>query len=379
MVSKIYSASEPTLSLCVKKLYKNFSKDFINTDFLFFAIHPDFEIELVNETIKKIFNTEKFLAFHAVDSFQNSNIIGKGITLCSIKFEKQGKIKSFYVEDIEAKESLQKSAEYLNANHDDFHIFVGGLCGGKISYFIDELSSKLTYKTLDNIIGGVSSGDLTSDEVLTYQFIADKIIKNGFVIVSFENVEYSTGVSFGFQPYGITYEITKAEGTKLYSVDDGKSASYMATKMLENVGVSDVRYLWYLPFSMLNKERGYVNSLRTVAKIRNEYVELFAPVKNGDFFKLSFATDEDLLQEDARIARKTIQKLPNPEIAFNFSCIARQYVLEENQDKELKNYIDIFGTHLFGFFTFGEIGFDKAYKNLTFYNETSLITIMREK
>jgi len=379
MKSKIYSASESTLSLCVERIYENFSKDFLNADFLFFAIHPDFEIEFINETIQKTFHTANFLAFHAVDSFQNGVIVGKGIALCSIKFEKKGKIKSFYIEDIEAKESLEKSAEYLNENHDKFHIFIGGLCGGKISHFIEELSDKLTYKTLDNIVGGVSSGDLTFDELLTCQFIDGKIIKNGFAIVSFENVEYSTGVSFGFQPYGITYEVTKAEGTKLYTIDDGKSASYMATKMLENVGVSDVCYLWYIPFAMLNKERGYVKSLRTISNITDEYVELFAPVEKGDFFKLSFATDEDLLQEDARIARKTIQKLPNPEIAFNFSCIARQYVLEENQDKELKNYIDIFGTHLFGFFTFGEIGFDKAYKNLTFYNETSLITIMREK
>jgi len=380
MLSKIYSASEATLSLSLKKLHKNFSKDFTSVDFLFFAIHPDFGMDCINESIKKTFNTEDFLAFHAVDSFQNATIVGKGITLCSIKFEKQGKIKSFYIEDIQAEGSLDKSTEYLNTHPNDFHIFIGGVCDGKLSYFIDNLSEKLTYKTLDNIIGGVSSGDLTSDTLLTYQFIDNKIIKNGFVVVSFENVEYSSGISFGFQPYGISYEITKAEGTRLYSIDDGKSASYMATKMLENVSDSfDIRYLWYIPFAIFSKERGYINSLRTVANITDEYIEFFAPVKEGDFFKLSFATDEDLLEEDARIARVSMRQLSNPEIAFNFSCIARQYVLEENQDKEPKTYMDIFSTNLFGFFTFGEIGFDKAHKKLNFYNETSLITIMREK
>ena len=379
MISKIYSASESTISLCVDRLYEKFSKDFDSADFLFFAIHPDFGMEHINETIKTTFDTKNFLAFHAVDSFENTIIVEKGVTLCSINFEKKGKIKSFYIEDIQAKESLKKSAEYLNANSDNFHIFIGGLCGGKIAHFIEELSTKLTYKTLDNIVGGVSSGDLTSEELLTYQFIDNKVIKNGFVIVSFENIEYSTGVSFGFQPYGIIYEITKVKGTKLYTLDDGKSASYMATKMLEHIGVCDVRYLWYIPFAIFNKERGYINSLRTISKITDEYIEFFAPVKKGDFFKLSFATNEDLLQEDGRIARKTVQKLSNPEIAFNFSCVARQYVLEEYQDKELKTYIDIFGINLFGFFTFGEIGFDKAHKEFKFYNETSLIAIMREK
>jgi len=380
MISKIYSASESTLSLSLEKLHEAFLADCSSADFLFFAIHPDFGVESVNESIKQTFNTDQFLAFHAVDSFENAVIVEKGIALCSIKFEKQGKIKSFYIEDIEADGSLEKSREYFNTHSNDFHIFIAGVCGGKIASFIESLSKELTYKTLDNIVGGVSSGDLTSDELLTYQFIDGKVIKNGFAIISFENVEYSTGVSFGFQPYGITYEIAKAEGTKLYSIDEGKSASYMATKMLEDLSDdADIRYLWYIPFAIFTKERGYMNSLRTIANVTDEYIEFFAPLKKGDFFKLSFATSEDLFAEDARIARATLRQLRNPEIAFSFSCIARQYVLEEHQEREPQTYMDIFGSNIFGFFTFGEIGFDKAHKKLQFYNETSLIMIMREK
>jgi len=379
MKTKIYSASQKGILDTLKELYSKFQKEQEGADFLFFAIHPDFGAEGINEAIKEIFQTGDFLAFHAVDSFDNYKITGKGVTLCSIEFEREAKIKKFYIEDIEQDGSLDKTAEYLNKNCDDLHIFIGGLCGGGISSFVESLACKLTYKKLDNIVGGISSGDLGKEELLTYQFIDDKVIKNGFVLISFENVEHNTGVSFGFKPYGITYEITKAKGTKLYTIDDGKSASYMATKMLENVGTQDTRYLWYIPFALLNKKKGYVNSLRTIANVTDEYVEFFAPIKEGEYFKLSFATDEDLLAEDARVARKTIQSAPNPELALNFSCIARQYVLEEHQNKELQIYKDIFGASLFGFFTFGEIGFDKAHKTLKFYNETSLITIVREK
>jgi len=156
--------------------------------FFFFAIHPDFGVESVNESIKKTFNTEEFLAFHAVDSFANTVVVEKGVALCSIKFERHGKIKRFYIEDIDAKGSLEKSAEYLNAHPNDFHIFIAGACGGEIASFTERLSDKLTYKTLDNVVGGVSSGDLATEELLTYQFIDGKVIKNGFVVVSFENV-----------------------------------------------------------------------------------------------------------------------------------------------------------------------------------------------
>ena len=379
MTSKIYSASGISLTPLLQKLQKDFIKDFENADFFFFAIHPDFEIESVNEKIKKYFHTDQFLAFHAVDSFNNYAITEKGIALCCVQFQQQGKINTFYIEDIEKEDALEKTAIYLNTHKENFHVFLSGVCGGNIANFIEELSTSLQYEPLDNIVGGVSSGNLEASELHTFQFIDNKIIKNGFVIVSFENVEYSMDVSLGFQPYGITYEVLKAKGTKLYTIDDGKSASYMATKMLKDVGVEDSRYLWYVPFSVLSTQNGYVKFIRTIANVKDEYVELFAPIKEGDSFKLSFATPGDLIEEDKRIARKVVKKLPNPEISFNFSCIARQYVLEDKQNQEIQAYMDVFRSNLFGFFTFGEIGPDKMYKKLTFYNETSLVATMREK
>jgi len=70
--------------------------------------------------------------------------------------------------------------------------------------------------------------------------------------------------------------------------------------------------------------------------------------------------------------------LKKPDIIFNFSCIARQYVLADKQKSELEVYLNRFDAPLFGFFTFGEIGPDKAYKKLKLYNETSLIVGIKE-
>ncbi len=379
MTSKIYSVSGDSLTSLLQKLQKIFINDLGNADFFFFAIHPDFEIELINKKIKEFFHTNQFIAFHAVDSFKNHEVIEQGITLCCIQFQQHGQINTFYIEDIDIEGTLEKTALYLNTNKKKFHIFLAGICNGNIAKFIEELSPLLNYKPLNNIVGGVSSGNLKANELHTCQFIDDKIIKNGFVIISFENIEYSINVSLGFQAYGITYEVLKANGTKLYTIDNGKSASYMVKKILENVGTEDNKYLWYVPFAILSKQRTYVKSLRTVSCIKDEYVELFAPINEGDSFKLSFAAPEDLIKENKYIAKDTVMKLPNPEIAFNFSCIARQYVLEDKQDQEIQVYRDVFRSNLFGFFTFGEIGPDKMYTNLTFYNETSLVVIMREK
>ena len=379
MKTNIYGASAVSLKGALEKIKGEMTPEWMGADFFIFAINPDYEMETVNETIRNVFGTDRFLAFCAIDSFENSKIAQKGVTLCCIKFEREGKLTSFYIENIDAHDALEETAGYLNTHQDRFHVVLAGLCGGNIASFIEKLSCLLTYEPIENIVGGVASGNLEAEEVHTFLFIDGKIIKNGFVLISFENVRYAMDVALGFKPYGITYEVRKADGVKLYTVDEGKSASYMASKMLEHVGVEDVRYLWYVPFSMLSAKNGYVKSLRTIASIHETYVELFAPVKNGDFFKLSFATPEDLIEEDKRTARRAVQKLPNPEIVFDFSCVARQYVLEEKQAEELRSFIDIFRSNLFGLFTFGEIGPDKMYKKLTFYNETSLIALLREK
>ena len=379
MKTKIYSINNYEFSYSLHQLYEEYSKDFVQADFLLFALHSSFDENEINKKIKEIFKTDNFLAFNAIDSFANDVIVNKGISLCAIEFEKKGKINTFYIEDIDESHSLERTAEYLNNNKDKFHIFIAGFCNGNISVFTQKVAKKLNYTPIDNIIGGISSAELGKETLKTYQYIDNKIIKNGFVILSFENVDFAAGVSFGFNAYGIRYKVSKAVGNKLYSVDEGKSASYMAMKLLDNIKTDDTKYLWYAPFAVLSEERGYVKHYRTISDVKDEYIELFGPVEEGEFFKLSFALNEDLIEEDKRVARKLKHQLSSPEIAFNFSCIARQYVLEENQDKESKNYRDIFNSNLFGFFTFGEIGIDKKHKDLTFHNETSLVAVLKEK
>lgn len=382
MISKIFSASKSSFLFCVEALEEDVRLQFGEYDFLLFAIHPSFPIESINHIIKRVFQTDNFVAFHAINAFQDDRVVEEAVTVCTFKFQNRGKISTYSMEDItnfEKDDSVSEVANYFNQNSDKFHIILTGFCEGKVDYFIDAVSQQLRYSPINNIAGGVSSGTLEDDVMTTFQFINNKIIKNGFIVLSFENVEAKVGASLGFQPYGITYEITKAEGTRLYSVDDGKSFSYMMQKMLNNLEERDSRHLWHIPLHILNDKDGYTAMLRTVKSLANEYVELFAHVEEGEHFKLSFATYVSLLQEDEKVAKKLIQVIREPEVAFNFSCVARQYILEEQQQKEVEIYTKNFNTHLFGFFTFGEIGPDTRSKTLQLYNETSFAIIMREK
>ncbi len=379
MKVKVFASKKLSLIFALEELKNKIEKEFSSYDLLLFAVSPKYPYKDINFYINKVFPEKNYAAFHSIDSFCDDEIV-EGISVAVFKFEKNGGFNLFSIEDIDDKKSLEKTVNYLNENKDKLHIIIGGL-GENLGFgfFIEELSKKLNYSPVNNIIGGISSGYRQHEETLTYQFVEDKVIKNGFFILSFENVEFSIGIALGFKPYGITYKIEKADGYKIYTIDDGKNFSYVAQNFLKDIENPDIRYLWYCPIYILDDNEGYVATLRTFANVNKDYVELYAPVKNGQHFKLSFATSNELLRENEKIAYEVKEKLFYPEFIFDFSCMARQYVLEEKQKKEIEIYTSILNAHLFGFFTYGEIGPDKQFKRLKLYNETSLLLAMKEK
>jgi len=380
MVIKLFSSSKTSLLFCFEDLEKKLKKELSDYDFLLFSIHPEFPIDDVNVLIKRVFKTKNYAAFHTINTFKNELILEKGVVLLAIKFEKRGKVKNFYIEDItnfKNDDSIDRCAKYLNENQDKFHIILASLSEEKFGYFIEELSNKIDYSPVNNIIGGISSGIKINEELRTYQFIDDKIIKKGFIILSFSNVRYKIDVSLGFKPYGITYKITRCEGNKLIKVDN-RNFVEIAKGFLKDIKEPDIRYLWYLPINIIDERDGYVATMRTIEEIEENYVKFFGPLKNNQHFKVSFATADEILEEDKKCALKIKKEFKTPEVAFNFSCVARQYVLEDRQKEEVQIYTKILDTYIFGFFTFGEIGPDKMYKKLKLYNETSLLVAMEE-
>ena len=377
MITRSFYSKKEAFLYCLEEIKEQIQIKCQNYDFLIFSINPSYQISDVNSTIKKVFKTDNFIAFNAIDSFVDNNILEKGVGAYVIKSEKKGKINKFYIEGYN-KENAIKTANYLNENKHMFHLIFAAHKDIEVNSFIENISKKLNYSPIDNIAGGVASGYVVDNELRTMLFTEGKIIKEGLIILSFENVKGEVGISLGYTPYGITYKITKAKDNKLYLVDEGKSFSYIVKKLLKGIKNPDNRYLWYVPIYVLENKNSYVSSMRAIKDVKYDYVEFFANLKEKEYFKLSFATFDELIESDEKVANSLLKKLNNPEFSFVFSCVARQYILEEHQKDEVKAYTKIFDTHLFGFFTFGEIAPDIKYKNLMFYNETSIPVIMKE-
>ena len=373
MKFKTYYSKNTSLKLALEEIKE---KIHFRYDFLLIALHSKYNINKINADIKKVFKTSNYVAFHSITSISDANLVD-GVVVGVFKFEKKAKANIYYEKELDAK-AIKNCAQYLNSNTNKTHFLITGV-SEKLYSFLEELSNRLNYSPINNIIGGVASGERVGDEVYTYQFVDNEIIKNGFVIISFENITSYIDISLGFAPYGVTYKITKADEDKIYEVDYRYNFADILRRLLQGIQEPKDEYLYYTPINMLDETDGYVSTLRTVKKLNSDYVQFYGPVKIGQTFKLSFATKNDLIEEDTLIAKRLVKKLDDIEAAFNFSCVARQYILNDKQKEEQNVYVNIFDSHLFGYFTFGEIGPDIRYKKLKLYNETSLVCIMKEK
>jgi len=378
LIAKVVSSSEVALFAAIEEIKKKLKdEDFTDFDFAIFAVSPRYRDHYIMYTIEKVLKIppEKYIAFHAVDSFENSRIVNDGISALFIKFERAAKVEVLPVEGVYTRENYEDVVKFLKEKKDALNLIFAGFCNQKLAFVVEDNLSKALLESGEEafLIGGVSSG------LRTYQFYKGKIIKDGFLIVSIEEVDYKLGISLGFEPVGEIYTVTKSHDYKVYEIDKSL-AHQLVDRLLKGIDNYSIRDLWYFPVVLLDDEEGYVSVVRTFKDIsRKEFIEFFGPVKEGSKFKLSFGTPESLISADRKEASRIAYSMDKIELALNFSCISRQYVLEDLQQEEVKIYSSLFNAPLFGFFTFGEIGPDRLFRKLKFYNQTSLIVAIRER
>lgn len=361
MISRIYFSKSKALFLAVEDILKQFYDDyFVNDfDFVIFAIHPSYPYDDISFTIKSLLKSDNFIAFNAVSAFANQQIV-EGVSALFIKFEKKGNIEIYSQDNLE-KENLEN---YLNSNPNDLHILISAY-NEMFPSFIESINTKAT------LVGGVASGDL--ERGVTYVYTPDKVIKNGFIVTTFKNVEFATGVALGYKLVGPKYRINLSKNNKIYVIDF-EDASLIADSLLKNMKNPTIQDLWYSPIVILGKEKEVIRTFKDIK--HGEYVELFGPVPQKIDVKLSFGIDSMLLEEDKKVANVVKQKLTNIETAFNFSCIAREFILGDLKAKESEWYVNILNSSLFGFFTFGEVA---SSDKIDFHNQTSVLVGIKEK
>ncbi len=374
MIARTYYTENKVLKFGLEDIYRQFKNDYFidSYDFVIFAINPDYPYQDINYSIKQVLKNDNFVAFNAIDAFCNAEVVA-GIAALFIKFERSGKIDSFYQDNFNSTKDVYK---YLLNHKNSLNIIIS-TPSDKVPSFLEKLNKKFKNDDIF-LIGGLSSGTFLENGVLAYNYIDNKIIKDGFMVISFDNVEFANGISLGYKPIGPHYKINLAKNNRVY-VAEYTDASLIAKKLLNGMN-DDITNLWFSPMVVLDDKDGIVDVVRTFKSYKEgEFVEFFGPISNGSYVKLSFATEEMLLNSDKREAEKIKEKLKEIELGFNFSCVARQFALGKRQTEESALYSEFFNSSVFGFFTFGEIGLNKNNTILKFYNQTSLVCGLKEK
>jgi len=161
MIARIYNSKQTILKFALEDIFKQFYNDFFidDYDFIIFGINSDYPYKDINTSIKKILKTDKFVAFNAIDLFCNANTV-EGIVALFIKFEKSGKIDTYYQENFE---DIESCYSYLSKHKDNVN-FILSTPSNKIPNFLEQLNKKVKNEDIF-LFGGLSSGYLDRDEL----------------------------------------------------------------------------------------------------------------------------------------------------------------------------------------------------------------------
>jgi hypothetical protein len=126
-------------------------------------------------------------------------------------------------------------------------------------------------------------------------------------------------------------------------------------------------------------DEGELLALRTFKDFTDRYVEVWAPIEKGQKVKLAIVIPDEILRDTEMVAQSVKEKIGFTELVLNFSCIARQYTLEDRAQEEVEIYGKKLNAPIFGFFTCGEIALGIHGKKLKLHNQTSVVVALREE
>ncbi|HIC08955.1 MAG TPA: hypothetical protein EYO62_02780 [Aquificales bacterium] len=387
MLARVYYSKVPVLRFALEDVLKQLMEDkfykFEDFDLALISFSP--EVYPIDENIVDTFNEylglNRWIAFHSITAFANEKTLNKSLVALFIKFLKNGSFQLFTATNLKSQyhRYLEETAQYINktcTNH-CLNLFLAAYSNGLVGFFIEDLNKYLSNRPI-NVLGGVASGLKNHGDVIANVYTSEGSIDSGFTILTLKNVKYAFGLGHGSRIIGPIYRITKAEGNRVYEVN-GEPIKEILQKLTKGLP-SDVNIFWYSPIVILDEKEGIVSILRDFKYIAPDlsYVEFWGPVKEGWHFRFSFALKEELLEDGTKEALKVHKSLKKVELGFNFSCMGRQFALEDLQGEEAKIYASIFNSPLFGFFTFGEIAPDRKRTSVKFYNQTSVIVGVQE-
>ncbi len=268
------------------------------------------------------------------------------------------KANGYYSGQYLAKELIGKDTKLLIA-------FVDGLHTNG-----EEFLSGISSIDSDVVVAGGHAGD-NFEFVTTFVFTKEHIFEQGAVAVtlSSRHLHVHTDYSFNWHPIGNELTITKAEGNRIYTIDDKSAvdsyAHYLGkdiAKYLPSIG---------LEFPLMVNRNGLNIARAAVSKEDDGSLIVAGNLHTGEKVRIGFGDSGEIIDASQKTFNSTAKK-PS-ETIFVYSCAARKQFMGDEVESEVLPLQNI--APVSGFFTYGEF-FTSNKKEL--FNETMTLVSLSE-
>jgi len=221
------------------------------------------------------------------------------------------------------------------------------------------------------IAGGMAGDNATFTK--TYVFTHNGFIDDLAVCAVFynPNLIIHTNFSFGWEPIGKEFTVTKAIENTIYSIDDKSPTEIYATYLGEDI--ADQLPATGIEFPLLIQRGDRKVARAVVGKNKEDGSLIFAGNVNvGDKLWIGYGNIEHILDNSENLYHNINTEAI--ESIFIYSCMARRKLLGEEIANEMIPLTDI--APVSGFFTYGEFLNDKKTNKLL--NETMTVLCLSE-
>jgi hypothetical protein len=186
----------------------------------------------------------------------------------------------------------------------------------------------------------------------------------------------------GWEPFGPTRKITRAEGNILYELD-GRSALDLYKSYLGSHAEELPSSALLFPI-LVTEKKGGEGVVRTVLSVseQDKSMTFAGDIPQGGTAQLMKTNVDDLVDGATAAAKASLTGLEDrrPDLAILVSCVGRKLVMKQRIEEEIEAIRDVFGTDtkISGFYSYGELCPFVHGGECRLHNQTMTITTFAE-
>ncbi|MBF0334464.1 MAG: FIST C-terminal domain-containing protein [Alphaproteobacteria bacterium] len=187
----------------------------------------------------------------------------------------------------------------------------------------------------------------------------------------------------GWEPFGPTRRVTRAEGNILFELD-GEPALNIYKRYLGEYAKDLPASGLLFPFEMLDEGHARVGLIRTILGIDEAAGSLIlaGAIDPSGYLRLMHASPDALVQGAEQAARTAApgDRGDAPALAVLVSCVGRKLVMGDQVDEEIDAVVEHLGeaVTVAGFYSYGEICPTRGGADCRLHNQTMTVTLLAE-